>query len=51
MDESDRPLFTAMVSVAAGLELGATLERIVRAAASVVNARYAALGVIGPAGT
>ncbi|CAB4930107.1 MAG: GAF domain-containing protein [Actinobacteria bacterium] len=50
MDESDRALFTAMVSVAAGLELGSTLERIVRAAASVADARYAVMGVIGASG-
>ena len=40
-----------MVAVSAGLELGATLERIVRAAVDLVDARYGALGVLGPAGT
>ena len=51
MSENDSPLFSAMVAVSAGLELGATLERIVRAAVDLVDARYGALGVLGPAGT
>ena len=51
MDERDRGLFSAVVAVAAGLELGATLRRIVQAAVDLVDARYGALGVLGPDGT
>jgi signal transduction histidine kinase len=45
-EERDRGLFTAVVSVAAGLELGATLRRIVQAAVELVDASYGALGVL-----
>lgn len=45
-DEREHGLFSAVVSVAAGLELGATLRRIVKAATELVDARYGALGVI-----
>jgi signal transduction histidine kinase len=48
--DRDRGLFTAVVSVAAGLELGATLRRIVQAAVELVDATYGALGVIDPDG-
>ena len=48
--DRDRGLFTAVVSVAAGLELGATLRRIVKAAVELVDATYGALGVINPDG-
>ncbi len=48
--DRDRGLFTAVVSVAAGLELGATLRRIVQAAVELVDATYGALGVIAPDG-
>jgi signal transduction histidine kinase len=48
--DRDRGLFTAVVSVAAGLELGATLRRIVQAAVELVDATYGALGVINPDG-
>lgn len=51
MDERDRGLFSAVVAVAAGLELGATLRRIVQAAVDLVDATYGALGVLGPDGT
>ena len=51
MDERDRGLFSAVVAVAAGLELGATLRRIVQAAVDLVDANYGALGVLGPDGT
>ncbi len=44
-------LFAAVVSVAAGLELGATLRRIVQAAVDLVDATYGALGVLGDDGT
>jgi GAF domain-containing protein len=44
--DRERGLFTAVVSVAAGLELGATLRRIVQAAVDLVDATYGALGVI-----
>ncbi len=46
-DDHERGLFSAVVAVAAGLELGATLRRIVQAAADLVDARYGALGVLG----
>lgn len=45
-DDRERGLFTAVVSVAAGLELGATLRRIVQAAVELVDATYGALGVL-----
>ncbi len=45
-EERDRGLFSAVVSVAAGLELGATLRRIVQAACELVDATYGALGVL-----
>ncbi len=48
--DRDRGLFTAVVSVAAGLELGATLRRIVQAAVELVDATYGALGVINADG-
>lgn len=47
----DSGLFSAVVAVAAGLELGSTLRRIVQAAADLVDATYGALGVLGPQGT
>jgi signal transduction histidine kinase len=50
-DDVDSGLFSAVVAVAAGLELGATLRRIVQAAADLVDAEYGALGVLGPQGT
>jgi signal transduction histidine kinase len=46
----DSGLFSAVVAVAAGLELGATLRRIVHAAVDLVDAKYGALGVLGPDG-
>ena len=50
-DDVDSGLFSAVIAVAAGLELGATLRRIVQAAADLVDAEYGALGVLGPQGT
>ncbi|MDH6137640.1 signal transduction histidine kinase [Kitasatospora sp. MAA4] len=44
-------LLEAVVSVGAGLDLHATLERIASGAAELVDARYAALGVISADGT
>ena len=41
-------LLDAVVAVASGLELSATLRRIVEAAVTLVDARYGALGVIAP---
>jgi signal transduction histidine kinase len=41
-------LLDAVVAVGGGLELPATLRRIVEAATELVDARYGALGVIGP---
>ena len=49
-DMHERGLFSAVVSVAAGLELGATLRRIVQSAVDLVDASYGALGVLGPDG-
>jgi signal transduction histidine kinase len=49
-EDRDSGLFAAVVSVAAGLELGATLRRIVKAAVDLVDAEYGALGVLGAEG-
>ncbi len=43
-------LLDAVLAVSSGLELEATLERIVQAATELVGARYGALGVLGPDG-
>jgi signal transduction histidine kinase len=40
-------LLDAFLSVSSGLDLGSTLQRIVEAAAELVEARYGALGVLG----
>lgn len=48
--DREQGLFTAVVSVAAGLELHSTLRRIVQAAVDLVDANYGALGVLGPDG-
>ncbi len=48
--DREQGLFTAVVSVAAGLELSSTLRRIVQAAVDLVDATYGALGVLGPDG-
>lgn len=45
-DDVDSGLFSAVVAVAAGLELSSTLRRIVQAAADLVDAQYGALGVL-----
>lgn len=45
-EDIDRGLFSAVVAVAAGLELSATLRRIVQAAIDLVDAQYGALGVL-----
>lgn len=50
-DDRDSGLFSAVVAVAAGLELGATLRRIVQAAVDLVDATYGALAVLGTEGT
>ncbi|MEU9129275.1 GAF domain-containing protein [Kitasatospora sp. NPDC048540] len=44
-------LLEAVVSVGAGLDLHATLHRIATGAAELVDAEYAALGVVSPHGT
>jgi len=49
-DEHEQGLFTAVMSVAAGLELGATLRRIVQAAVELVDTSYGALGVLDSEG-
>ncbi len=43
-------LLDAVLAVSSGLELDATLERIVQAATELVGARYGALGVLGADG-
>jgi signal transduction histidine kinase len=43
-------LLDAVLAVASGLELDATLRRIVRSAVDLVDARYGALGVLAPDG-
>ncbi len=43
-------LLNAFLAVAGGLELDATLRHIVEAAVGLVEARYGALGVLGPDG-
>ncbi|MBX6355212.1 MAG: GAF domain-containing sensor histidine kinase [Micromonosporaceae bacterium] len=45
-----RALLDAVVSISTDLDLRSTLERIVQAASRLVDAKYAALGVIGPDG-
>jgi signal transduction histidine kinase len=41
-------LLDAVMAVGTGLELDSTLQRIVQAAVELVDARYGALGVLGP---
>ena len=41
-------LLDAVLAVASGLDLDATLQRVVRAATDLVDARYGALGVLAP---
>ncbi|HIY39649.1 MAG TPA: GAF domain-containing protein [Candidatus Nocardiopsis merdipullorum] len=48
--ERIRTLLEAVVSIGEGLELDPLLVRITETATSLVNARYGALGVIGPDG-
>ena len=43
-------LLDAFLSVATGLDLRSTLRRIAQAAADLVDARYGAVGVLGPTG-
>ena len=49
--DTNRGLFSAVVSVAAGLELNSTLRRIVTNAVELVGARYGALGVLDEDGS
>lgn len=49
-DDQASGLFSAFVAVTAGLELGATLRRIVQAAVDLVDAEYGALGVLDSRG-
>jgi GAF domain-containing protein len=44
--DTNRGLFSAIVSVAAGLELNSTLRRIITNAVELVDASYGALGVL-----
>ncbi|MET0966860.1 MAG: histidine kinase, partial [Nakamurella sp.] len=41
-------LLEAVLAVSSGLELAATLRHIVQAAITLVDAKYGALGVLGP---
>lgn len=50
MNEVNRALLDAVVSVADGLDLDDTLRRIVVTATELVDARYGALAVLGPDG-
>jgi signal transduction histidine kinase len=43
-------LLEAVLAVSSGLDLAATLRQIVRAAITLVDAKYGALGVLGPGG-
>src|SRR5687768_2501481 len=43
-------LLDSVLAVASGLELDATLQRIVQSAVDLVDARYGALGVVAPNG-
>lgn len=49
--ERIQTLLEAVISIGEGLELDPLLIRITETAASLVNARYGALGVIGPNGS
>ncbi len=46
-----RQLLDAVLAIGSDLDLAATLERIVQAATTLVDARYGALGVLDPQGT
>ncbi|OIJ88514.1 histidine kinase [Streptomyces colonosanans] len=46
-----RPLLDAVLAVGSDLDLGVVLHRIVESAATLVDARYGALGVLGEDGT
>jgi signal transduction histidine kinase len=48
--ERVQDLLDAFLAVSSGLDLDATLHRIVEAAATLVDARYGALGVLRPGG-
>ena len=48
--DTNRGLFSAVVSVAAGLELNSTLRRIVTNAVELADAKYGALGVLDDEG-
>jgi hypothetical protein len=50
MQDRMHRLLDAVLAVASGLELDATLRRIVQAAVDLVDARYGALGALGPTG-
>ena len=45
-----RGLLDAVTAISEDLELSEVLQRIVRSACALVNARYGALGVLGPDG-
>ena len=44
-------LYSSMIAIAEGLDLDATLRRVVEVASELVDARYGALGVLDEAGT
>jgi len=45
-----RALLEAVVAITADLDLPVVLDRIIRAACTLANAKYGALGVIGDSG-
>jgi signal transduction histidine kinase len=49
-DHVDRALLDAVVGIGTDLDLSSTLDRIITAACELVEARYGALGVLGPDG-
>jgi GAF domain-containing protein len=49
-DRVDRALLDAVIGIGTDLDLSSTLDRIVTAACELVEARYGALGVVGPDG-
>jgi len=49
-DRVDRALLDAVIGIGTDLDLSSTLNRIVTAACELVEARYGALGVVGPDG-
>ena len=49
-EHSERVLLEAVIAMSSDLDLPAVLERIVVSAVEMTDARYGALGVVGPGG-